>query len=328
MLLAILNDVLDLSKIEAGKLELEQAPFDIEELAKGAHAAFTPIANEKGLCFALTVEAGAAGSYLGDSTRVRQILYNLVSNALKFTDTGKVRVTLSPLPCGFSIRVADTGVGIPADRLANLFQKFVQADTSTTRRFGGTGLGLSICRELAALMGGTVEAESVIGQGSVFTAGLPLERSAIAAPAATAPKAAAGDAGHGTLRVLAAEDNPVNQLVLKTLLHQMGIHPLMVADGQAAVDAWAVEDFDLILMDMQMPILDGMGATRAIREREAATGRRRIPIIALTANVMSHQIAAYFEAGMDQFVGKPIEIGELFAAMDAVQYDQEKREVA
>ena len=324
MLLAILNDILDLSKIEAGKLELEQAPFDLEDLARGAHAAFTAIANKKGLSFDLMVEPSAVGSYLGDSTRVRQILYNLVSNALKFTEAGEVRVRIFGQARGFVMAISDTGVGIEPDRVAHLFQKFEQADASTTRKFGGTGLGLSICRELAHLMGGAIAVESLVGRGSVFTVTLPLERSAdVRVSAAPLAIAAAPDAelGQRTLRVLAAEDNPVNQMVLKTLLHQAGVHPMLVGDGQAALAAWEANDWDLILMDMQMPVMDGLDATRAIRARERATGRLRTPIIALTANVMAHQIATYVEAGMDRFVGKPIEVGELFAAIEAVLED-------
>jgi signal transduction histidine kinase/CheY-like chemotaxis protein len=320
MLLAILNDILDLSKIEAGKLELESAPFDLAELARGAHGAFTAIANKKGLSFDLIISPDAAGTYVGDSTRVRQILYNLVSNALKFTETGEVRVGLSGMDRGFRMTVADSGIGIDADRVAYLFQKFEQADATTTRRFGGTGLGLSICRELAHLMGGAISVESTIGRGSTFTVTLPLERGADGS-AQLVPVRPDDDAeavlGERPLKVLAAEDNLVNQLVLKTLLHQTGVHPRLVGDGAAALAAWEAEDWDLILMDMQMPVMDGLDATRAIRAREAATGRARTPIIALTANVMSHQIAAYIEAGMDHFVGKPIEVGELFAAMDA-----------
>jgi len=324
MLLAILNDILDLSKIEAGKLELEQAPFDLDDLARGAHAAFTAIANKKGLSFDLMVEPSAVGSYLGDSTRVRQILYNLVSNALKFTEAGEVRVRIFGQARGFVMAISDTGVGIEPDRVAHLFQKFEQADASTTRKFGGTGLGLSICRELAHLMGGAIAVESLVGRGSVFTVTLPLERSAdVRVSAAPLAIAAAPDAelGQRTLRVLAAEDNPVNQMVLKTLLHQAGVHPMLVGDGQAALAAWEANDWDLILMDMQMPVMDGLDATRAIRARERATGRLRTPIIALTANVMAHQIATYVEAGMDRFVGKPIEVGELFAAIEAVLED-------
>jgi CheY-like chemotaxis protein len=251
----------------------------------------------------------------------------LVSNALKFTEAGEVRVRIFGQPHGFGMTISDTGVGIEPDRVAHLFQKFEQADASTTRKFGGTGLGLSICRELAHLMGGAITVESVVGRGSVFTVTLPLDRSADAsAPAAQIAIASAPDAdmGERTLRVLAAEDNPVNQMVLKTLLHQAGVHPLLVGDGQAALAAWEANDWDLILMDMQMPIMDGLDATRAIRAREAATGRMRTPIIALTANVMSHQIATYLEAGMDRFVGKPIEVGELFGAIEAVLGDEDE----
>jgi signal transduction histidine kinase/ActR/RegA family two-component response regulator len=322
MLLAILNDVLDLSKIEAGKLELELAPFDLEQLASGAHAAFTSLAAGKGLSFDLHIDPHAAGTYLGDSTRVRQILYNLVSNALKFTDRGQVLVRMSRSLPGLVIRVEDTGVGIPPDRVAHLFQKFVQADASTTRRFGGTGLGLSICRELAALMGGSIGVESQIGQGSAFTVILPLRRIADAAAPApaheTAAQAPVEKPVDRTLRILAAEDNPVNQLVLKTLLVQAGLQTEIVDDGRAAVDAWEDADWDLILMDMQMPVMDGLEATRLIRRREAAIGRARTPIIALTANAMAHQIADYMAIGMDAFVAKPIEVSRLFEAIAAV----------
>ncbi|MFZ3007216.1 MAG: ATP-binding protein [Phenylobacterium sp.] len=319
-LLHILNDVLDLSKIEAGKLELEEAEFDISELARGAHAAFTAIANKKGLSFDLAVEAEARGVYVGDSTRVRQILYNLVSNALKFTEGGEVRVCVARTGDGLSLTVADTGIGIPPERLASLFQKFEQADASTTRRYGGTGLGLAICRELAQLMGGAIRAESEPGKGSTFSVTLPLTKSAAThvLPAPDAGVVEATPMEVGALRVLAAEDNTVNQLVLKTLLHQIGVDPVIVANGVLAVEAWAREDWDVILMDVQMPEMDGPTATGIIRAREAAEGRARTPIIALTANAMAHQVAEYADAGMDGFVAKPIEVGRLFAALQAV----------
>jgi signal transduction histidine kinase/ActR/RegA family two-component response regulator len=321
MLLAILNDVLDLSKIEAGKLQLDAAPFEILDVARGAHAAFTAISHEKDLCFDLKVEPEAIGVYRGDPTRVRQIVYNLVSNALKFTEAGEVLVHVAPGGPGLVIRVSDTGIGIAQDRVPQLFRKFEQADASTTRRFGGTGLGLSICRELAQLMGGTITVESALGLGSTFTVTLPLERLAdSAAPPREAPAVegrAAEDFADRPLRILAAEDNQVNQLVLKTLLHQAGLNPVLVDHGGAAVEAWEAEDWDLILMDMQMPVMDGLAATRAIRAREGATGRRRTPIIALTANVMSHQVTSYIDAGMDAFVAKPIEARQLFEAMEA-----------
>ena len=320
-LLAILNDVLDLSKIEAGKLELEETEFDIGELAQGAHAAFTAIANKKGLSFDLKVERSARGVYRGDSTRIRQIIYNLVSNALKFTSQGEVRVTISRHGADLHMAVSDTGIGIPPDRLAQLFQKFEQADASTTRKFGGTGLGLSICRELANLMGGSISARSEPGAGAVFEVSLPIPRvvaavrktELVAVEAGPSIQAAVTEAP--PLRVLAAEDNTVNQLVLKTLLHQIGVDPTVVDNGEDAVAAWENDSWDLILMDIQMPGMDGPTATRRIRHLEAALGRDRTPIIALTANAMSHQVAEYAAVGMDGFVAKPIEISRLFAAM-------------
>ena len=323
-LLAILNDVLDLSKIEAGKLELETAPFDAAELARGAHGAFCGVAEQKDLRFDLTVEPGARGVYLGDGTRVRQILYNLVSNALKFTEAGQVCVTIAAAAPGLTIKVQDTGIGIPADRLDQLFEKFEQADASTTRRFGGTGLGLSICRDLVRLMGGSVTVESEPGRGTCFTAVLPLPRlSDEAATVEHEAQAAHQPVDAGSLRVLAAEDNTVNQLVLRTMLQQAGIEPTIVGDGRAAVEAWETSGWDIILMDVHMPVMDGVSAARAIRQREAATGRTATPILALTANAMSHQVAEYTASGMDGFVAKPIEIGRLFAAIETALADSE-----
>jgi PAS domain S-box-containing protein len=325
-LLAILNDVLDLSKIEAGKLELEESEFDIAEVARGAHAAFTAIAQKKGLSFDMMVEDAAKGRYRGDSTRVRQIVYNLVSNALRFTEDGQVRVMVGRADGAVVIRVSDTGIGIAQDRLSALFEKFEQADASMTRRYGGTGLGLAICRELAGLMNGEIGAESLPGQGSTFTVRLPLERIGEALEAVRAEEKVEEEAepevSGPPLRILAAEDNKVNQLVLKTLLHQIGIDPVVVDDGAKALAAWEAGEWDVILMDVQMPELDGPSATRRIREIEAKSGRPRTPIIALTANAMSHHVAEYEAAGMDGFVAKPLQIGQLFAAIQSAVADE------
>ena len=320
-LLAILNDVLDLSKIEAGKLDLESAEFSIGDLARGAHAAFSALAAKKGLGFQLQIEPSARGVYRGDSTRVRQILYNLISNALKFTDAGEVAVALARGDAGLRLSVSDTGIGIAPDRLAALFKKFEQADASTTRRYGGTGLGLAICRELADLMGGTIASHSQLGRGSRFDVDLPLEWVGPEPAADALDTFARGAPTLSTevrLKVLAAEDNAVNQLVLKTLLNQVGIEPKLVGDGAAALAAWEREAWDVILMDIQMPTMDGPTATAEIRRRERASGRVRTPIIALTANAMAHQVSEYANADMDGFVAKPIEIARLFAALEAV----------
>jgi signal transduction histidine kinase/CheY-like chemotaxis protein len=319
-LLAILNDLLDLAKIEAGKLTLEEAEFCLDELARGAHGAFSAVAEQKDLRFRMEIAPEAQGVYLGDSTRVRQILYNLISNALKFTETGGIDVNVTLAEPGLVFSVRDTGIGIPADRVEQLFEKFEQADTSTTRKFGGTGLGLSICRDLASLMGGSIKAESRLGEGTTFTVSLPLPRVGNVMTAEQRESGETSDlaerADQTALRVLAAEDNAVNQLVLRTMLEQAGITPTLVGDGRAAVQAWESQAWDLVLMDVQMPVMDGIAATRAIRSREAALGRARTPILALTANAMTHHVAEYLAADMDGFVAKPIEVGQLFAAME------------
>jgi CheY-like chemotaxis protein len=286
-------------------------------VARGAHSAFTALANKKGLSFALDI-AQARGVYRGDPTRLRQILYNLISNALKFTEAGEIRVIAARMDDSLRFTVADTGMGIPPEALAKLFGKFAQVDASTTRRFGGTGLGLAICQQLSVLMGGVIEVDSEFGHGTTFTVILPMARVGEEKPAIPlpSPDVQRRDSSLG-LRVLAAEDNTVNQLVLKTLLHQIGVEPVVVGDGAAAVAAWEGAHWDAILMDVQMPVMDGPSATRRIRELERLTGRARTPIIALTANAMSHHVADYLAAGMDDHVAKPIEASRLFQALQS-----------
>jgi CheY-like chemotaxis protein len=323
MLLAILNDILDLSKIEAGKLELDEADFDLAGLALGVQGAFMALARSKGLDFSFEVAGEAAGTYRGDALRVRQVLHNLISNAVKFTSAGTVAVRVEAMEGGVRFLVTDTGVGISADQVERLFDKFVQADSSTTRRYGGTGLGLAICRALCTAMGGRIWASSAIGAGSCFTVELPLARAqggvdvtAVAGPAMSDER---------PLRILAAEDNAVNQLVLKTLLGQAGIEPVLVGNGQEAVAAWEDGDWDVILMDVQMPVMDGVVATRQIRRREAQTGRVATPIIALTANALRHQVEGYLAAGVDGVVAKPIQIAQLFDAIAAATASETPR---
>jgi signal transduction histidine kinase/cytochrome b561/ActR/RegA family two-component response regulator len=312
-LLAILNDILDLSKIEAGKLDLEEVEFDLEQLVMTVHAGFVAVAEKKGVELGLEIALDAGGVYRGDSVRLRQILSNLVSNALKFTAEGGVSINVTRSEDRVRLVVTDTGVGIPADRIGLLFDKFVQADSSTTRKYGGTGLGLAICRELCEAMGGAVTVHSEVNQGSTFVVDLPLVR--VGDARAAVAQAEDVDFSETPLRILAAEDNAVNQLVLKTLLGQAGIEPTIVENGEEALAAWETGDWDIILMDIQMPVMDGPTATRAIRRREAETGRAPVPIIALTANAMTHQSESYRAAGMNGLVAKPIKVSELFAAI-------------
>ncbi|WP_374470826.1 ATP-binding protein [Phenylobacterium sp.] len=312
LLLAVLNDVLDLSKIEAGKLTLARDDFELEATIAAAAQAHAAEAAAKGLDFQLAVDPNAAGWWRGDPERLRQILGNLLSNAVKFTPAGAVeaRVDVNPDTGALRLVVRDTGVGIAPEKLPGLFEKFTQADNSATRRFGGTGLGLAICRELTQMMGGSIVVESREGKGSVFTVELPLQHGdASAAPAAAE---AEHDAG---IRLLAAEDNPTNRQVLAAVMNSLGIDIDIVPDGEQAVEAWRVGGYDLILMDIQMPVMDGVEAARAIRLAEKKQGRPRTPIIALTANAMGHQLAEYTAAGMDGLVAKPIEIAKLYEAI-------------
>jgi len=311
-LLAVLNDLLDLSKIESAGMELEIAEFDLEQLVSGVVAAYEPLAHKKGLAFAFETGRDACGAYMGDSARIRRILYSLVDNAVKFTEAGGVTLTVAQTQGEVIFRVDDTGIGIDQEHLGQLFDGFFQADASATRRYGGAGLGLALCREMTELMGGVIEASSELGGGSTFIVRLPLART-VGDPARAAAEPV--DADPGEIRVLAAEDNETNQLVLKTLLAQAGLDVTMVENGKLAVEAWESQPWDIVLMDIQMPVMDGVVATKAIREREAATGRRRTPIIAVTANAMTHQVAEYEAAGMDGVAPKPIDIVSLLNAM-------------
>jgi two-component system, sensor histidine kinase len=308
--------VLDFSKIEAGNLDIESIEFDLGPVVRGVAATFEPAAELKGLEVVCDVERGV-GRYRGDPGRLRQILANLVSNALKFTTAGEVRLVAIGSHAGLELQVADTGIGIAPDKVQALFQSFTQVDASITRQFGGTGLGLAICRSLAELMGGFIEVESEPGRGSLFRVRLPFERLGDESEEAPLAPAASFDET-ASVRVLAAEDNPVNQLVLKTLLGQVGVDVHVVDNGALAVQAWQTAAWDVILMDVQMPVMDGLTATAAIREQEAARNLRRTPIVALTANAMSHQVAEYLAAGMDAHVAKPIDAGALFEVLQAV----------
>ncbi len=314
-LLAILNDILDLSKIEAGRMEIEDGEVSAEDLETNVIQTFAAAAAaKKNLKFGIEVRPDARGARRGDPGRVQQIVNCLISNALKFTGEGQVHVVIEGHGRGgaegLRIIVKDTGIGIAPEHLPFLFQKFSQADNSNTRRFGGTGLGLTISRELARLMRGAIDVESTKGEGSTFTVTLPLARLSLVADGQGGPD------GPRALRVLAAEDIPTNQLVLRTILQAFGVELELVENGQLAVEAWRQRAFDVILMDIQMPVMDGLEATRTIRAEEQATGRARTPIIAVTANALPHHAKTYLENGLDASVGKPVEIEKLREAIE------------
>jgi signal transduction histidine kinase/ActR/RegA family two-component response regulator len=316
LLLTVLNDVLDLSKIEAGKLTLTDDAFDLAPAIVQPREAFGTIAQNKGLTFRFEVAPEAQGWWRGDADRLRQIVGNLLSNAVKFTTHGAVEtlVDVNPQTGALRLVVRDTGVGIAPEKLPTLFEKFTQADNSATRRFGGTGLGLAICRELTQMMGGAIDVESREGKGSTFTVELPLPRAEANDDVAAGPTPCRSDKG---LRLLAAEDNPTNQQVLAAVMDSLDLDVDIVADGHQAVEAWKTGEYDLILMDIQMPVMDGIAAAREIRRSERSSGRSRTPIVALTANALTHQVAEYMAAGMDGHVAKPIEIAKLYEAISA-----------
>jgi two-component system, sensor histidine kinase len=321
VLLGVLNDVLDLSKIEAGRLEIQDRPFDIAQLAQTIREIYAPQARDKGLAFEVAVAPEAQGLWRGDVDRLRQILGNLIANALKFTLEGAVAIRFASAEDGSGLRidVADTGIGISPDILPRLFDKFVQADSSTTRRFGGSGLGLAICRELSTLMGGSIKVQSREGRGSTFTVLVSLPREE------TPVEIHYVDDGHASveqpadascLRVLAADDNPTNQKVVEAVLAPLNAEVVLVSDGAACVEAWKAAKFDIVLMDIHMPGMDGVEAARAIRALETSEGRQRTPIVAVTANALAHQVEGYLAAGMDGHVAKPIEVTKLYAAIE------------
>ncbi|MDB5308168.1 MAG: Histidine kinase [Gemmataceae bacterium] len=330
-LLGVINDVLDFSKIEAGKLDLNPTPLVLRDLVEDTLKALARGAHEKGLELICALAPDLPGVVTGDPVRLRQVLTNLVGNAIKFTDRGEVviRAEADAGADGYRLRVAvsDTGIGIPADRLQAVFDPFVQADGSTTRKYGGTGLGLTICSRLVGLMGGRVWAESEVGLGSTFRFEVGLGRAPAAAAAlaagadqaAAAPPPPGGDRGARSraLRVLLAEDQPVNQRYAVRLLEKLG-HTITVAGtGREAVAAAAARPFDLILMDVQMPEVDGFEATGLIRRAEAGTGRRT-PVVAITAHAMKGDRERCLAAGMDDYLSKPVVRDELLEVLARV----------
>jgi signal transduction histidine kinase/CheY-like chemotaxis protein len=332
-LLTVINDILDLSKIEAGRMKLDPAPFQLREFLNRVAAVLTVTARQKGLDFSMSADPSVPDGLVGDSGRLNQVLLNLAGNAIKFTEIGNVAIhagchgpaETSPDETGSAtlcFSVLDTGIGIDSDKLVTIFEAFEQADNSVTRKYGGTGLGLAITRRLVAMMGGRVWVESERGKGSAFyfTATFPLAASsgALQIPSQAEP---VPPSQTRQLRLLLAEDNPVNQLLATRVLEKQGHQVVVVANGQEAVEISARDQFDAILMDVQMPVVDGLMATRQIREREERTGTH-VPIIALTARAMDEDRGTCAAAGMDDFLSKPIRADELLALLNSLPLQQ------
>ncbi|MEY3233410.1 ATP-binding protein [Aquidulcibacter sp.] len=326
----LLSDILDFSKIEAGKVEIERVAFDLRAELDASALLLQTYAADKKLQFCVTYGEHARGWFFGDATRIKQIVANLVSNAVKFTDHGEVHVFIdwSETSEILEIKVRDTGIGFDKETGRRLFQRFIQADTSITRRFGGTGLGLAICRGLIEAMGGGMNWESEPGVGSTFIVRIPLEREM--APSLTAsPDALQDPAASDTdapLRILAAEDHPTNQKVLRLILEPLGIDLTMCDDGIAALKAYQTSRFDVILMDMQMPVMDGLTATQAIREHEKAHHLPETPIVMVTANAMRQHRDQAIEAGANSHLAKPFTPASLMTAIEAALIEAQVRD--
>jgi CheY-like chemotaxis protein len=312
----LLNDILDFSKIESGKLEFESVPFALRPTVTEVVSLLKNRASEKRLTLNLVLDPALPNHLVGDALRLKQVLLNLTGNAIKFTSEGQIDVTvdlveLRAKTAAIRFGVRDTGIGIDVTTKRKLFHAFSQGDSSTTRRFGGTGLGLAISQRLVQHMGGQIHVESMPGKGSEFHFQLTL---AIASDA-LAPRAAAVPAAAPRLtgRLLIVEDDRVNQRVIEMMLHNLGFQTAIVTDGEAAVEVAVTQPWDAVLMDCQMPGVDGFEATRRIRARLAG---RHLPIIALTANAMASDREACLAAGMDDFVPKPIRQAELRAAIE------------
>ena len=331
-LLTVINEILDFSKIEAGKVEIEHVSFDPAALVAETIKPWRPQAARKELQIREDIAPDLPRHLIGDPVRLKQVLVNLLSNAIKFTQQGEVVLgarTASAVDgqAVLCLTVTDTGIGIAAEKVQQIFDAFAQEDSSTTRRYGGTGLGLAICRHLVELMKGTIEVTSTPGRGSTFTVMLPLVRS-VEAPATPAPAPSASAAAPNHLDILVAEDNIVNQRLVLALLQRLGHKATLACNGQEVIDRWSEQRYDLMLMDMHMPVMSGLEATRTIRERELALEQQRQPgrteslgptrIYALTASAMPEERQLGLASGLDGYLTKPLSRSELAAVLDHI----------
>lgn len=319
-LLRIINDILDFSKIEAGKLTVESVPFRVRKCLREVISLIEPVANEKGIELSLKVAEAVPEGALGDTVRLRQILLNLVGNAVKFTANGQVELEVSVERGGAKQQVVflvrDSGIGMTAEQCSHVFEQFVQADASTTRKFGGTGLGLAISKQLTELMQGSIGVSSELGLGTTFSLRLPLQSAALPEPASVRASLSHPPSGRAT-RVLLVEDNLINQKVAVRFLKKLGCETEVVGDGAQALSALNRSAYDVVFMDCQMPVMDGFAATREIRRREGDGSHTRI--VAMTANAMTGDRERCISAGMDDYLSKPLKLSLLRDTVRRIQ---------
>ena len=323
LLLSVINNILDFSKIDSGKLELESHPFNLKVCLEDSLNLVRSRASEKSLYLSYTIDGGTPQTIMGDPISLQQILANLLSNAIKFTDKGEISVSISSKMlenpcCEIYFEIRDTGIGIPKDKMSRLFQSFTQIDSSTTRKYGGTGLGLAITKRLVEMMGGRIWAESQFGKGSTFCFTILVDATVIKTTSRTTEARQESDIGENrnhVLRILLAEDNPVNQMVMLKMLNKLGYHADVAADGTEVLRSLELQPYDLILMDVQMPEMDGFEAARAIRKRWASAEQPKI--IAITAHALKGDQEKCLAAGMDDYVAKPVKLETLRAILES-----------
>jgi CheY-like chemotaxis protein len=319
-LLNLINDILDLSKVEASQLDLERTGFSLADHLEKVIEMVAVRAREKGLTLTCDIAPGVGADLIGDPTRLRQVLLNLLGNAIKFTESGTVSLLVEPdrdlaVPTAVRFTVSDSGIGIPQEKLASIFERFTQADSSTTRRFGGSGLGLTISKRLVELMGGRIWVTSKVDKGSVFTFAVPFETWTAGDRPASAPIGVGPAAALPRLRILMAEDSPDNRTITLAYLEDTPYRIDIAETGKAAFEMFKVGDYDLVLMDRQMPVMDGLAATRAIRAWEETHDRAPTPIIALTASALKGDRETCLAAGCTAYLSKPIKQDVLLQAI-------------
>jgi len=327
-LLNLLNDILDISRVEAGKIKLESIEFDLWKVVESVTKGLSVLANKKNIKLSSSIDPSVPRFVIGDSTRLRQIIINLVNNAIKFTHEGRVEIGVQAAgvfddETRITVSVTDTGIGIPKDKQDLIFDVFTQADTSVTRKYGGTGLGLAICKKLVEMMGGRIWIESEEGTGSTFcfTAHFKIGPKANVTPhldeevPSASSKKESASKGLRILNILLAEDNRLNQKIAEKLLGKKGWLVTIAQNGQEAINQINAKTFDLVLMDVQMPILDGLEATRIIRRKEKESSRH-IPIIAMTARAMAEDEKKCLDAGMDAYIAKPIDAAKVYDTIE------------
>jgi CheY-like chemotaxis protein len=325
LLLALINDILDVSKLEAGKIVLESVAIDLELLCQDVFKMIMPGLKDKPIETSVLIDPGVPRLVKADPTRMRQVLVNLVSNSVKFTKTGTIAITISSARyetprSGYTfleIHVTDTGIGVPEDKKDIIFSPFTQSDDSTTRQFGGTGLGLTICRSIVEAMGGCIRVESEEGKGSDFIicvelpiADLPTSEAILSESITN--QSGVRESGDRGLRVLVAEDNHTNQMLMREYLDMLKVKSEFVANGQEAVQRLMENRYDLCFMDIQMPVMDGLEATRIVRERIS----KELPVIGLSAAVMSADTRKGFDAGLSDYLKKPVDIDQISDVID------------